>query len=107
MNKEELLQKIKDDVAKLNGHHKMEDCTYIPHLMALMEAVAKRYAIAMCEEQKKACAEGSKIVLSDYGKKSDGSYGWNTRSVDYFAMDDGNNIKIDKQSILETKNVAE
>ena len=52
MHKQELLQKIKHDVAQLNGYHKMEDCTYQPMFMALMDAVAQRYAIACCEKQK-------------------------------------------------------
>lgn len=86
MNKEELLQKIKDEIANLNGHHKMEDCTYIPHLMALMEAVANRYAIVMCEAQKEACSDNADI---------------------HWPAENNLNPCVDKQSILNTKNVAE
>lgn len=63
---------------------------------AIIKAM-KEYAIAMCEEQKKECAENATCNCHiDYVDPYDYSAGHNGMAGD-----------IDKQSILETKNVAE
>lgn len=85
MGKEELLQKIKDEVAHEYGFSDWEQLVECdPDVDDYVDEIANLYAIAMCEEQKMACCEEAE--------------------VDYYDWD---RARVDKQSILQTKNVAE
>jgi len=61
MNKKELLQKIKDDVAEKHSYPSWSAVIKYPMdaetRSQIFDEVANRYAIAMCEEQKRECSE--------------------------------------------------
>lgn len=101
MNKEATLQAIKNKLAKEYDYEdwsqlvkEMSDDAPIDFIMYTDE-VAKRYAIAMCDRQKKQCAiEARTMVVFD-----EEVHAYDPRPV--------SEIKIDKDSILESNNVAE
>ncbi|MDM8174817.1 hypothetical protein QT327_10690 [Olivibacter sp. 47] len=56
MNKEELLQKIKDEVSRDQGYLGIDHLIELSsdkHILKAFDEVANSYAIAMCEEQKR------------------------------------------------------
>ena len=91
--KEEVLQNIKDGVATERGwrdwfeYENLLQYGDTPDIkdISLIDEVISRFAIAMCEEQRKACSESARSIFDN----------------------DSGIIHVDKQSILETKNVAE
>lgn len=108
MNKEELLQKIKDEVARDQGYLGIDHLIELSsdkYILKALDEIASRYAIAMCEEQKRECSENASSILIDecgnvhtYGYDIYSDEGWCRGTVE---------SEVDKQSILNTKNVAE
>ena len=107
MNKAEILQKVKDDVAKDFGYLDWHDMYQRNSFEdRATEEVAVLYAIACCEEQKRLDAESAKsfvLMIKDEEIKED------TEFVIYDYYDNKVVVRsdVDKQSILNTPNIAE
>jgi len=97
MNKEEILKKIKDEVASETGAIEWGNHPINP----AVDEVARRYAIAMCNLQMQECEKSAKIESYFSGK---------VEVVKHIQRHHGGEIEtisINRQSILNAKNIGE